>query len=476
MTFSSDVQQVWRWAKASDWKARFRRCFQPKFWGVWVVLLIACVAAVAVSFYHDHIVNFIAGYKARILEWWMSPFIAVLALMIWAIPPMVGHPLLVLVIGLVWGLLKGSIITIVGTVLGELVVYLVIRAAFMERAKEEEASSPFYASVALVLRSGGLWPNTFVRVSFISGHITTILQALTGTPWYIFILAHVFGKHDSASHTFLISALIYAFTMSFSAIAAVILWRRVSSCSTSANTRVFRLPLFMLLEMKIQLLLLAHLATAVSAAWEEDFASPNSWLTSVIDTYPPGLGEPLNVVLSAQSSAEVLTRDGFEEWLNSVGYAEECLGFHAGNKQSADLNDGKGLKEQDGLYRWAYGLVFNGGSCYESLNGGSHVRYWFQERTGAVFVAVSNEMNATMNHDIVPNGYDLGRDMLVGLANVSVGTTSPSSGVVYSTTSTFASGLINPGYEGINHYVARPHRDCHRQHHGRKREPHVSTR
>lgn len=54
--------------------------------------------------------------------------------------------------------------------------------------------------------------------------------------------------------------------------------------------------------MKSRLLLLVTLATVVCAAWEEDFQSPNSWLASVVDTYPPGLGEPLNVVVSEQKT------------------------------------------------------------------------------------------------------------------------------------------------------------------------------
>ena len=52
-----------------------------------------------------------------------------------------------------------------------------------------ERSSPFYASIAIVLRHGGLMINSLLRVSFISGHVTTVLQALSGTPLWIFIVA-----------------------------------------------------------------------------------------------------------------------------------------------------------------------------------------------------------------------------------------------------------------------------------------------
>lgn len=48
------------------------------------------------------------------------------------------------------------------------------------------------------------------------------------------------------------------------------------------------------------------------------------------------------------------------------------------------------------------------GTCYESLNGGNHARYWVQNGssadTGAIFFAASVEMNAQANHMIVDNG------------------------------------------------------------------------
>lgn len=56
-------------------------------------------------------------------------------------------------------------------------------------ATRVEQSSAFYAAIAIVLRHGGFMINTLLRVSFISGHITTILQALAGTPIWIFLLA-----------------------------------------------------------------------------------------------------------------------------------------------------------------------------------------------------------------------------------------------------------------------------------------------
>ena len=56
----------------------------------------------------------------------------------------------------------------------------------------------------------------------------------------------------------------------------------------------------------------------------------------------------------------------------------------------------------------------------------------------------------TDNHDIVPDGYNIGRDALVQSA---LGTTS-FGGVTYSTTARNVTGLMAAGSEGVNHGIA----------------------
>ena len=60
------------------------------------------------------------------------------------------------------------------------------------------------------------------------------------------------------------------------------------------------------------------------------------------------------------------------------------------------------------------------------------------------------EEPATDNHDIVPDGYDIGRDTLVQSA---VGITS-NNGVTYSTTAQNITGLMAAGSAGVNHDIA----------------------
>ena len=53
--------------------------------------------------------------------------------------------------------------------------------------------------------------------------------------------------------------------------------------------------------------------------------------------------------------------------VRSIGYSEECLGIHLGNKHDADLGDGDDKKAQQFLARQYYFPVM--GTCWESFAG-----------------------------------------------------------------------------------------------------------
>jgi len=162
-----------------------------------------------------------------------------------------------------------------------------------------------------------------------------------------------------------------------------------------------------------------------------------------------GLGEPLNVIVSGLSSPEVLSTKGIENWARSIGFSTECLGFHIGGPQTANLGDGRGWQNETAVLRWDYDNAMSG-SCLESFTGGNHFRFWNQATTGAYFLAVSVEQWVGKHHNIVPDGYDLGRDAVVLRAT---GKTKYHMNQ-YSTTSYFVTGLLKPGVEGINHNIS----------------------
>ncbi|KAJ4495277.1 hypothetical protein C8R41DRAFT_902408 [Lentinula lateritia] len=184
-----------------------------------------------------------------------------------------------------------------------------------------------------------------------------------------------------------------------------------------------------------------------------DFFNPTTNGGSMLDDAGNGLGEPLNVIISGFSSPDVLTESGFENYAKAIGFSTECLGIHIGGPQSANLGDGNGLVNQTVELRQDYGDSVLG-TCLESLIGGNHLRLYIQNGpeadSGALFLAVSKEEDASDNHDIVPDGYDIGRDELSAAA---IGTTS-FDGVTYSTTGMNLTGLLAPGSTSVNHGIA----------------------
>ncbi|KAH8119601.1 hypothetical protein DFH11DRAFT_455397 [Phellopilus nigrolimitatus] len=176
---------------------------------------------------------------------------------------------------------------------------------------------------------------------------------------------------------------------------------------------------------------------------------------SMLDNSGYGFGEPLNVIISGLSSPAVLTNDGFIKLARSLGFSNECFGFHLGNPQSANLGDGHGPVNQTIELRADFGSsVF--GTCLESLAGGNHLRMFRQNgpnaNSGALFLAVSAEEDVTKKHTVSTNGYDVGRDALVTAATS--GLTS-FVGVKYSINSEDITGLLAPGSNGINHGIAQ---------------------
>ncbi|KIL66727.1 hypothetical protein M378DRAFT_346897 [Amanita muscaria Koide BX008] len=204
-------------------------------------------------------------------------------------------------------------------------------------------------------------------------------------------------------------------------------------------------------------------------------SSGGSMLTQVDGTYPPGQGEPLNIIISGNSDAAVLVdqsiNGGLLNYFQSIGFSGECLGQHAGTAQRADLGDGNGFFNETAEKRWNYGDP-QLGTCKETVQGGDHFRYWIQSgsagNSGAIFMATSYEFPLSMGHDIVPNGYNLGRDWLIGnitkspiptlnLTNSSTfsGTTSANS-YTYHNNIQYVSGLLQNSSMGVNHNASVP--------------------
>ncbi|KAH7100801.1 hypothetical protein BKA62DRAFT_705676 [Auriculariales sp. MPI-PUGE-AT-0066] len=168
--------------------------------------------------------------------------------------------------------------------------------------------------------------------------------------------------------------------------------------------------------------------------------------------YEPLRGEPLNAIISGLSNPEILTDHGFKEYSRSIGFSDECLGLHLGGHQYADLGDGLGVRSQQLIMRqtWRQHIPFWGTTCWESFNGGNHFRAWQQNGTladtKAWFLAVSQELTGYKDHhNLVEDGYNVGRDLLVARALAR--------DALWEADVVWVQGLLDPGIKGVNHRI-----------------------
>jgi len=186
------------------------------------------------------------------------------------------------------------------------------------------------------------------------------------------------------------------------------------------------------------------------------FVDPRIGGGRMLDWSGPNLtkAEPLNVIVSGLSDPAVLTHEGFQRYVRSIGFSNECLGLHLGDLQWADLGDGLGRRPEQFLARQTTSLLPMWGTCWESLAGGNHFRSWKQNgtnaNTGAWFLAVSAELSSRHNHMIRPDGYNIGRDLLVERA-VRGGNWKSD---WWKADVDWVEGLLQPGKRGINHNIS----------------------
>ena len=90
---------------------------------------------------------------------------------------------------MIWGLWVGFAIACAGTFLGEILTYHAFKHLISGRSARAEAGSVTYASLAKLMREGGLGMVILVRASAMPGHVCTAMQATIGIGLWVFTVA-----------------------------------------------------------------------------------------------------------------------------------------------------------------------------------------------------------------------------------------------------------------------------------------------
>ncbi|PLW06538.1 hypothetical protein PCANC_13139 [Puccinia coronata f. sp. avenae] len=174
-----------------DWKQTSKKAIQRKYWGWWLLLLVIIILSTLLSSYHTKVALYLKPYQAQIKNASWSWIIPTILLIIVSFPPLFGHELIILVAGMIWGLWIGFAIACAGTFLGEIMTYYAFKYLIGERSARVEAGSVTYASLAKLMREGGLGMVILVRASAMPGHVCTAMQATIGIGLWVFTVACV---------------------------------------------------------------------------------------------------------------------------------------------------------------------------------------------------------------------------------------------------------------------------------------------
>ncbi|SPC65316.1 uncharacterized protein UHOD_00428 [Ustilago sp. UG-2017b] len=176
---------------AKDLLKDYKSWFKFKYLHWWLMLVVVIAIVALTTIYHKQIVDWLTPISRKVttVAWgWIVP---VAILFIISFPPLFGHEIVLILVGLVYGIWIGFGIASLGTLLGEIGNFYAFKHCLRSTAARYERKNIHYACMAEMVRDGGFWVMFLARLSAIPGHFTTAVFATVGMNVFIFTLAAV---------------------------------------------------------------------------------------------------------------------------------------------------------------------------------------------------------------------------------------------------------------------------------------------
>ncbi|KAH8922294.1 hypothetical protein BT69DRAFT_1180359, partial [Atractiella rhizophila] len=157
---------------------------------IWLGLLVIVAASLVLDHYKDQVVGGLrpVGEKLRdIPGGWAIPIGIIFVL---SFPPLFGAEIIIILIGLIWGLWIGFGITSAGTLIGELGNFYLFML-LQKLADKYERKNMQWALLAHIVREGGFKIVLACRYSAIPSHLTTAIFSTCGTGFWAFTIAAI---------------------------------------------------------------------------------------------------------------------------------------------------------------------------------------------------------------------------------------------------------------------------------------------
>ncbi|CBQ67674.1 conserved hypothetical protein [Sporisorium reilianum SRZ2] len=176
---------------AKDLLKNWKSWFQLKYLHWWIMLVVVIALVAFTTIYHKQIVDWLTPISQKVTTVGWGWIIPVAILFIISFPPLFGHEIVLILVGLVYGLWIGFGIASLGTLLGEIGNFYAFKHCLRSMAANYERKNIHYACMAEMVRDGGFWVMFLARLSAIPGHFTTAVFATVGMNIFIFTFAAV---------------------------------------------------------------------------------------------------------------------------------------------------------------------------------------------------------------------------------------------------------------------------------------------
>ncbi|BEI86002.1 hypothetical protein CcaverHIS002_0602890 [Cutaneotrichosporon cavernicola] len=209
------VKEDYEWArsylKEFDYRRAARRATARHLYKWYILLAVVIAVSVLVSTKHTTIVEFCRPVTERIRSWPGGWLIPIAFLIIVSFPPLVGHEIIGILCGLVWGMWAGFGVLAAGTFLGEVATWIAFKWMCTARARKFERRNKLYGALTQLIREKSFTFVLILRFSAVPGHIVTAVSASAGAnvwsylaaafltlpkQWVIAYLGSSFGQHS----------------------------------------------------------------------------------------------------------------------------------------------------------------------------------------------------------------------------------------------------------------------------------------
>ncbi|OXG15113.1 hypothetical protein C367_05778 [Cryptococcus neoformans Ze90-1] len=155
----------------------------------YAILIIAGTLTALITAKHDAVVDFCRPITEKIRSWPAGWLVPIAILVIVSFPPLVGHEIIGILCGLVWGLWVGFAILAAGTFVGEIATWMAFKWCCQTRAAKFEKKNRLYAALTQLIREKSFMFVLILRFSAVPGHITTAVSASAGANFWSYLLA-----------------------------------------------------------------------------------------------------------------------------------------------------------------------------------------------------------------------------------------------------------------------------------------------